>query len=213
SADDGVGDLPSGPGAFPSVDLIWGNYFFTDTPVEIATVSVAFEEVALGLPVTAFVLDDPDDDGNPSNGSVVGLGTGVTASPNDSNPFGAPDVFVDYAITSQPGGGTIGAVDGGFFVGILLPDQDYTDGINDFPVLRDNDTADGAGWLFCGGGNDTDLNNLAALVDPDGVTLNVGNPDIFGFLAGNPLVRATTVPEPTVLGLAGLAVLGLRRRR
>ncbi|MEM8874043.1 MAG: hypothetical protein AAGD32_07260 [Planctomycetota bacterium] len=213
-ADDGRGSINTGPGAFESVDVVWGNYFTTDTPTRIASISVAFGRIAEDESVTVFVLNDPDNDGDPTNGVVTGTGVGLvtTTNANNADEF---DTFVDYDITGGPEGTSLGFVEGGFFVGVLVNDLDALNprpgqnGLRDAPARRDDDTADGAGWFFFGGGNETDLNDLAALP----VGINVGDPAVFGGLAGNNLVRAVSVPEPAVMAWVGFVLAAFRRRR
>ncbi len=201
-ADDGSGNFNTGP-SFNDTDFIWGNFFTTDEPMVIVEVSVAFGRVAQGRPVELLVYDDLDNDGTPTALSLVGQASGLTGLSN-ANAAG-PDVFTSYSMSDDA------IVSGSFFVAAFISGIDGLSPLSDAPARRDGGTI-GNGYIFFGPEGETDLNNLEALP----ASLAIGDPSVFGGLAGNNLVRAvgTPLPEPTLAGTA-LLVGGLlvRRRR
>ena len=104
--DDGMGNTNQGPPSSFNPDMLWGNYFMTQPGGEVITqISVAFGPTFPSLangPVTFWLLNDPDDDFDPTNAQVL---TSVQAT---------PDVFNNNFFTVDINPTT---VSGGFFVG------------------------------------------------------------------------------------------------
>ena len=202
-SDDGRGNTNTGP-SFDDTDFLWGNYYTARPDFgRITQVQVAYGRVDAGRPVSVLVYDDPDDDGDPRNAALVAVAEGTTAQPNANN-AGSLDAFVSYDIAAE--------VEGGFLVAAHLSDVDgrfnsATGRPGDAPARRDRDTATGAGWLFFGplGTGPLDLSAYP-------VAVNVGSPAVFGGLAGDNLVRAVAVPEPSSAVLVLFALAALTRR-
>jgi hypothetical protein len=199
-ADDGNANFNTGP-SFDGTDFLWGNTFVADGPTRIDTVSVSFGNLPLETPFEFLVYDDPTNDGNPADAVLVGSVSGLTDQINANTP--GDDVFSTLSFIDGP------IVDGGFFVATFVSGVDGVSG--DAPARRDGDNATGQGFVFFGPEGESDLNELSAFP----AVIPVGDPTVFGGLAGNVLVRATgtLVPEPAVLATIGLTGMTLLRRR
>lgn len=81
--DDGAANVNIGPPSSFDPDMLWGNYYFTETGGEVITeIAVAFGGTfPSGGPVTFWLLDDPDADGDPRNATAL---TSVQATPDVS---------------------------------------------------------------------------------------------------------------------------------
>jgi hypothetical protein len=206
-ADDGDGSVNTGP-SFNGTDFLWGNYFDALQSTQIVEVRVAFGRLDPLTPLTLVVYEDPDNDGDPRNATLVfshEAESGVANANNDNI-----DVFTDYALPTavQP------TVENGFFVGVFISGIDGlggTDQVADAPMRRDLDTATARGFSFFTPEGEADLMNLGSFL----AFQPVGDPTVFGGLAGNPLVRAKgiVVPEPAAASLVIAAVGVLQRRR
>lgn len=208
-ADDGDANTSSGP-SFDGTDYLWGSYFTASDPTAIDEVSVAFGRVDAGTAVTLLVYDDPDGDFDPRNATLVGSLSGVSGFSNAENPL--PDTFTSY---SFPIGGEP-VVSGGFYVAAFISGVDGvtaapTQTFGEAPARRDFQTATNQGFSFFGPEGESDLTDLSSFP----VFQPVGDPTIFGSLAGNILVRArgTVIPEPTSLAMVSVGGLFLLRRR
>lgn len=141
--DNGVGNINTGPGTTPpNGQVLWGNVFTAQAGGErITAISVAFGTATAGTPVTAVLLDDPNDDGNPSDGVLLSSGQGQVANPR-SNTF--TRIEIPPAVVS-----------GRFFVGIVM---DYT--AADRPARQSGGVPNGNwSWLYVA--PQIDLSNLA----------------------------------------------------
>jgi hypothetical protein len=130
--DSGIGNINSGPGTTPpNGQMLWGNVFTAQAGGErITAISVAFGTAVVGTPVTAVLLEDPNDDGNPADGVLLSSGHGQVASPRTN-------VFTRIEIPPA-------VVSGRFFVGIVM---DYTQA--DRPARQSTGVANANwSWLF-----------------------------------------------------------------
>lgn len=148
-------------------DIAWLNRFTASNNGEvISAVAVSYGVVPEGTMVEIYVWDDPNNDGNPADGQVIGFETSVVASPN-SDEFIVVDIFDTFV-------GTAGT---NFFAGVLIRNT----AAGDFPAAIDQTSDEGQSWLAAGSGG-VDVTNL-------GGSGLFGQPAQFG-LAGNFLVRA-----------------------
>ena len=194
--DDGQTDTAIGPpSSFPSDPQTgWGNYFVAQPGGEtITNVSVAFGPTwPTRGEVTVYLFEDPDDDFDPRNATLL---TSTTLTP----PTIGMSAFNDFAITPT-------TVSGGFFV---LAATDTARG-EDRPAAMDtSDAPTDRSWLV--------YNPIEDGVNVDDLSANAyiqpaANATVFD---GVFMIRATGVPEPTTATLAGLAgtLLLARRRR
>ena len=145
--DDGDGDSNIGPPSTFDPDMLWGNYFTAQPGGQFVTqLSVAFGPTFPSLangPVTFWLLQDDDGDGDPRNAHVVGS---VQAT---------PDVFNDtfYPVDISPTW-----VSGGFFVAAsakLLGGQDR-------PARVDTNAAGDHSWFFYAPDIAATIDDLAA---------------------------------------------------
>lgn len=182
-ADDGTGSVNVGP----AIDgqMLWGNYFYAEPDRDIiTTISVAFGNIAIGREVTLLLFDDPDNDGNPDNATLLTQTTGLTDLPQSNE-------FIDFAITPTQ-------VTGGFFVAAMM---DIV--VGDRPGRLDPQTVTGQSWISAG--PSVDLNNLGGSL----IYLNMQN----NAVPGNWMVRATAIPSPAGLAVLLCGTLAARRRR
>lgn len=131
--DDGDGNTNQGPPSTFDPQMLWGNYFLTETGGEVITgMSVAFGPTFPSLadgPVTFWLLDDPDADFDPRNATAL---ASVEAT---------PDVFNDafFTVELPPT-----EVSGAFFVGVSAA----LIGGADRPARVDTDAAGDRSWFF-----------------------------------------------------------------
>lgn len=131
--DDGDGDTNQGPPSTFDPDMLWGNYFPAAPGGEVITrISVAFGPTFPSLangPVTFWLLEDDDADGDPRNAHVV------------ASTYGMPTVFNDtfFDVDIPP---TV--VHGGFFVGASAK----LDGGADRPARADTGASGHDSWFF-----------------------------------------------------------------
>lgn len=193
--DDGMAETNQGPPSSFNPDMLWGNYFMTQPGGEVITqISVAFGPTFPSLangPVTFWLLNDPDDDFDPTNAQVL---TSVQAT---------PDVFNNNFFTVDI---TPTMVSGGFFVGAsaqLLGGQDR-------PARVDRNTSGENSWFFYAPSIADTINDLASAP-----FFTRNNNTQFVPLPGAFMVRANAIPTPGALALCGVAVgvMGVRRRR
>jgi hypothetical protein len=131
--DDGDGNTNQGPPSSFDPDMLWGNYFTVEPGGEVVTrISVAFGPTFPSRehgPVTFWLLEDADGDGDPRNALAVAR---VQATPDVSG-----DTFFHVDIPPT-------LVHGAFFVGAsakLMGGQDK-------PARADRDSPGTASW-FC----------------------------------------------------------------
>jgi len=174
--DDGDGDTNQGPPSTFDPDMLWGNYYSAQSGGEVITqVSIAFGPTFPSLangPVTFWLLEDDDADGDPRNAHAV---ASVPAT---------PDVFNDnfYAVDFPPTW-----VHGGFFVGASAK----LDGGADRPARVDTDASGHNSWFFYAPDIAATIDDLAA------APFGIRNDDpMYVVLPGAFMVRAhgTTVP-------------------
>jgi hypothetical protein len=174
--DDGDGDTNQGPPSTFDPDMLWGNYFHAAAGGDvITTLSVAFGPTFPSLangPVTYWLLEDDDDDGDPRNAHVV---ASVPAT---------PDVFNDtfYTVNISPTW-----VHGGFFVGVSAK----LDGGADRPARVDTNASGHLSWFFYAPDIAATIDDLAA------APFGIRNDDpMYVVLPGAFMVRATGVASP-----------------
>ncbi len=131
--DDGDGDTNQGPPSSFDPDMLWGNYYTAAAGGEVITrISVAFGPTFPSLangPVTFWLLEDGDDDGDPRNAHAI---ASVTGTPTVFN-----DTFFEIAIPPT-------FVQGGFFVGASAK----LDGGADKPARVDTGASGHDSWFF-----------------------------------------------------------------
>ncbi|HNR91718.1 MAG TPA: hypothetical protein PKO41_04740 [Dokdonella sp.] len=145
--DDGEASSNMGPPSSFDPDMLWGNYYTTDpNGVVITRLAVAFGPTFPSLasgPVTFWLLDDPDADGDPRNATAL---ASVQATPNVSgNTF--------FEVTIPPT-----RVSGAFFVGAsakLLGGQDR-------PARVDGSNPGNNSWFFYAPDIAAVINDLAS---------------------------------------------------
>jgi len=174
--DDGDGDGNIGPPSTFSPDMLWGNYFTAQPGGQFITkISVAFGPTFPSLsadnPVTFWLLEDEDGDGDPRNAYAVASVQGV------------PDVFNDnyFSVDIPPTW-----VDHGFFVGASAK----LAGGQDRPARIDGNGPPTAAWFFY-------APDVAATID-DLATAPYGTPvSAAGLLTpGVFMIRATGQDAP-----------------
>lgn len=145
--DDGEASSNMGPPSSFDPDMLWGNYYTTDPGGAIITrISVAFGATFPSLangPVTFWLLDDPDADGDPRNATAL---ASVQATPNVSG-----NTFFEVAIPPT-------RVSGAFFVGAsakLLGGQDR-------PARVDGSNPGDNSWFFYAPDIAAVINDLAS---------------------------------------------------
>ena len=200
--DDGVSNVTLGPpGSFSvygNIDMLWGNYFITESPVEAVTeVQFGLGDLSADPTVSVWIFDDPDNDEDPNN--AVPIYSTQTAGQNLG--FG----FNVLPITPTE-------VSGGFFVAIgHLAELTYDGDTPQYPhpARFDPDGRPDRSWFFYD--DDIPENDLGS----SGFVQRMDGPYVP--IQGAFAVRATTVivPEPgmSVLALAAGVALALRRER
>lgn len=147
SYDDGDGDTNQGPPSTFDPDMLWGNYYLTQPGGQVIThISVAFGPTFPSLadgPVTFWLLQDDDGDGDPSNAHAI---ASVPATPDVVN-----DNF--YRVEISP---TV--VHGGFFVGASAKLK----GGQDKPARVDRNAPGDKSWFFYAPDIAATINDLAA---------------------------------------------------
>lgn len=190
--DDGSGNVNVGPPSSFSADMLWGNYFTTEPGGE----QILELRVGLGtsyprddfnqpLPLTLYLFNDPDNDGDPTNAVPVATTTII------------PTVFTQTGFNSAPITPTI--VDGGFFVAANV----FAEAGVDRPARLDPQQTGGENaWLFYSDEIDPDdLGSspfFTSMDDPAFVP-------IFGVW----MVRAVGEPKPPCADLDGSGTVDL----
>lgn len=179
--DDGVANITLGPPSsfeeFGDIDMLWGNYYFTNDPTEIITqVSFGLGDLSAGEQVHVWVFDDPDDDADPTNAiPVFNLTTTGANLGFDFNVVAIPSVEVS----------------GGFFVAVgHLAELTFPGGSADYPAPArfDPDGRPDRSWFFYDDDiPETDLASSGFVSRMDGK---------FVPIQGAFAVRATTVCLP-----------------
>ena len=175
-------------------DVAWMNQFTAVAGLEVITdVEISFGTVPDGVSVDINIWNDPNNDGDPTDGQVVATASTTTMFGNTSTFIAVDTPDVTFNVGDN------------FFVGAFI-----THAAGDFPAAIDQGPSQVRSWIAGGDPGTVDVNNLGAAALPPGII------DGFG-LPGNWLVRAngTAVPEPasaSLLVICGLA-LGLIRRR
>lgn len=144
-----------------------------------------------GEAFTVVIWSDPDGNGNPSDAQVLSSASGNITVFNDNVTFQTTPI--------TPVGLTVGQ---SFFAGVYY--QNY---LNKFPGGVSGSATPNESWVSFNATAPLNLNNLAA-ADAFGVLQTVvSSPGIVS------MIRANGVPEPTAAAFAGLAALGMLRRR
>lgn len=206
--DDGVGENNIGLNGANS-SIAWlnrftvsgGNSTITDIRIAFGTNNPAVGGTPFnGVPVTAYLWSDPNNDGNPSDAVVLASSAGVTAN-------SLTDIFNVFTIPAT----NVGPNGTNFFVGAILTQANLVGaGPGSFPSRQDATATQGRSWIAA--------NTTAVPVNPNslgaGNSINAAVIDSFGAtLAGNWMVRASAVPAPGTLALLGLGGLIAGRRR
>ncbi|HPF40954.1 MAG TPA: PEP-CTERM sorting domain-containing protein [Phycisphaerae bacterium] len=199
--DDGVSNILLGPPSsfeqYGDIDMLWGNYYFTDNASELVS-EIRFGMGTLSSPnVSVWIFEDSDDDADPTNATPI---YNVTTT--------ADNLGFDFNVVSIPNI----QVDGGFFVAIgHLAELTYPNGSPDYPAPArfDPDGRPDRSWFFYD--NDIPESNLAS----SGFVQRMDGP--FVPIQGAFAVRAVTVPIPepatAITMLMAIAGATLRRRR
>eukprot|EP00913_Durusdinium_trenchii_P006084 g5696.t1 len=140
--DDGVSSVTLGPPTsfeeFGDIDMLWGNYYFTNEPTELVTdVLFGLGSLSAGEQVHVWIFDDPDDDADPTNAVPV-FNMTVTGA----------NLGFDFNTLAIPGGVEVG---GGFFVAVgHLAELTYPGGSPDYPspARFDPDGRADRSWFF-----------------------------------------------------------------
>ncbi len=131
--DDGDGETNQGPPSTFDPQMLWGNYFVTEPGGEVVTeISAAFGSTFPSLQdsvVTFWLLDDPDQDLDPRNATMLARVEAV--------PTLALDVFFSVEIPPTE-------VSGAFFVGVSAS----LVGGADRPARVDTDDDGSRSWFF-----------------------------------------------------------------
>lgn len=198
--DDGISNITLGPPRsfeqFGDIDMLWGNYFVADEPgFIIETVSVGLGDLSAGGAISIWIFDDLDNDLDPTNAVPI-FNTSLNAADTG---FSFLDVEIDPTV-----------VQGGFFVAVghlaVLTGSGST---ADYPAPArfDPDARADRSWFFY----DSDIpeNDLAS----SGFFTRMDGPQVP--IGGAFAIRATgtPVPAPASLGVVGLSLIALRRRR
>ena len=144
-----------------------------------------------GEPFTVVVWSDPNGDGNPADALVLSSATGTITTFDDNVTFQTTPISALGLSVGQS-----------FFAGV------YFNAIgNKRPVAASGPGSPGESWVAYNAASPLDLNDLDA----------ANAFGLLGTVAGSPgivaMVRANGVPEPASFTLAGIAALGLLRRR
>ncbi len=207
--DDGVGEANIGLNGAAS-SIAWlnrftvsgGNSTITDIRIAFGTNNPAVGGTPFnGVPVTAYLWSDPNNDGNPSDAVVLASAAGITAN-------SLTDIFNVFTIPAT----NVGPDGTNFFVGAILTQAGLLGtGPGSFPCRQDNTpVSQGRSWI---------AGNVSAVpVNPNslgaGNAINAAIVDSFGpTLAGDWMIRASAVPAPGTLALLGLGGLVIGRRR
>lgn len=183
--DDGSGNINIGPSF--AAEMLWGNYFYTQPGAHVITeVQVGFGSYAVGAPVTLYVFDDPDMDGDPGNAIPLATVSGLTASTGQAG-------FAQYAVPDT-------AVSGAFFVAAMVPVVPP----NDRPARIDPQSSGVQSWFFANGTiNPSNLGASPFILRMDQAPF-----------PGAWMVRAIAVPTPSIgVVLLGIGMLAMRGRR
>lgn len=190
--DDGSGNVNVGPPSAFDADMLWGNYFtavqggeqIIELRVGLGT-SYPRDEFGNLLPLTLYLFDDPDNDGDPTNAIPVASTTII------------PTVFTQTGFNSAPITPT--TVQGGFFVAARV----FADGGVDRPARLDPQQTGGENaWLFYS--DEINPDDLGA--SPFFTTMN--DPE-FVPIFGVWMVRAVGQPAPPCADLSGDGVVNL----
>ncbi|RNC81405.1 MAG: hypothetical protein ED559_06320 [Phycisphaera sp.] len=200
--DDGISNVTFGPPSsfaeFGDIDMLWGNYFFTEGEAELINqVTFGLGELSADPTVSIWIFDDPDNDADPTNATPVFSTTAI----GEDLGFDFNEVSIDPTLVS-----------GGFFVAIGhlaeltgAPDNpDYPS-----PGRFDPDGRADRSWFFY----DSDIpeDDLAS----SGFVQRMDGP--FVPIQGAFAIRAigTPVPTPATCALVGCGAVwcGRRRRR
>lgn len=145
--DDGSANTNQGPPGSFNPDMLWGNYFITEVGgVVITQISVAFGPTFPSLangPVTFWLLNDADADGDPRNARLL--------VSTDATPDVSGNTFFNVAIPPT-------RVSGAFFVGASAK----LIGGADRPARVDTSSPGDNSWFFYAPDIATVINNLAS---------------------------------------------------
>jgi hypothetical protein len=175
AVDDGSGNTNQGPPSTFSPEMLWGNYFTVQPGGEvITTIRVAWGPTFDPNRVCTFwLLEDPDDDGDPRNAVAVASVTGLPGTLGGN-------VYNDFAIPPT-------LVAGGFFVGTSA----FLNGGVDRPARVDTTSSPLNSWFFYDPDIDAVINNLAGAA----FGTRMDNTQFVVF-PGAFMVRAIGVPAP-----------------
>lgn len=197
--DDCVSNVTLGPPRtfeeFGDIDMLWGNYFFTEEPTEYVTrVSFGLGRLSEDQTIRIWIFDDPDNDADPTN--AVPLFSMTMTGENLGFDFN----IADFAPVQ---------VSGGFFVAIAhLAELTYDENDNPgypSPARFDPDARADRSWFFYD--SEIPVNDLGS----SGFVQPMNGP--FVPIQGAFAIRATTIPAPGPLAALTLAATTLTRRQ
>lgn len=171
--DDGAGNTNIGPNF--AAEMLFGNVYTAQPGGEIiTTIKVAWGSIPIGTSVTLALYDDPTDDGNPADCSLLTEVSGVADLPRTNT-------FLSYPITPT-------RVHGDFLVAVKV----MVDGTSIRPARLDPQSIAFAGraWIFA----DDDINDQN--LDDSPYRLNMSQNVIQGAF----LVRAEGTTAPACTG-------------
>jgi hypothetical protein len=167
AVDDGTAE--NGIGLTNGGNVIWLNHFVAvQNATNISSVSVAYNNVADGTPVTILIWNDPTNDGDPTDAQVIASAASVVAN-------AGTDTF--NVVNFNPGV-NVGNPGAHFFVGVQI-----THVAGEYPAAIDETASQQQSWIAGTTTGTVDPNNMGAAAIPVQLIDDAGLP-------GNWLVRA-----------------------
>lgn len=191
--DDGSGSSNIGPSSF-SAQMLWGNYFEVQGGYNrINQISISFTtSLAPDLPVTLMVFDDPDDDLDPRNATLLATANRLTEDT-------LPSTFATYSFPET-------VVSGGFFIAALM---DLPQG--QAAARMDGNNNVGRSWTFFDGAIDPgNLGGSPLIFSPNGTSFSGTSANPF---PGVYMIRANAIPTPGAMALGLVAASMVVRRK
>ncbi len=169
SVDDGTQELPIGSDPDKG-GLIWLNQFTAQPGQEVIDkVSVVYGLGADGRQVGVLLYDDPDNDGDPSNATLLTRAEAVGANANT-------DIFNEVVIEPT----YVGPAGSSFFVGVVMQES-----LGSFPAAQDSSSAAGVSWFAEETECNANVTNLSAnLAQLSQIAENFGRRSGLGYAGG-----------------------------